>query len=159
MTGRIFLALVTFGVWGDAKTTRASWAAKGVPLSQHVPVSPEAIEPRMNQRALAFLQAWIRTPWAKIPACQQGGAERRLAPFARVPMADSTGFELPDRRQDMVPGAGGSAAPAGAQIPLVGAYNPRGFTPLALMPWNVPDQKDSDTVVALAQPHDLFLFD
>jgi hypothetical protein len=28
MTGRIFLALVTFGVWGDPKTTLAQLAAK-----------------------------------------------------------------------------------------------------------------------------------
>ena len=28
MTGNIFLALVTFGVWGDAKTTLAPLAAK-----------------------------------------------------------------------------------------------------------------------------------
>jgi Transposase DDE domain len=159
MTGRIFLALVTFGVWGDAKTTLAQLAAKVAQLSQHVAVSPEAIYQRMNQRALAFLQDLIRTTLATIHACQQRGDERLFAPFARVHLADSTGFELPDSLKNMFPGAGGSAAPAGAKIQLVWDDNQRVFTHFALIPWNVPDQKYSDTVVALAQPHDLFLFD
>jgi hypothetical protein len=159
ITGRIFLALVTFGVWGDAKTTLAQLAAKVAQLSQPVAVSPEAIYQRMNPRALAFLHDLIRTTLAKIPACQQKCDERLFAPFARVHIADSTGFELPDRLKDMFPGAGGSAAPAGAKSQLVWDYHQSVFTHFALMPWNVPDQNYIDTVVALAQPHDLFLFD
>jgi hypothetical protein len=60
ITGKLFLALVTFGVWGDATTTLAPLAAKVAQLSQHVVVSPEAIYQRMNKRALAFLQELIR---------------------------------------------------------------------------------------------------
>jgi hypothetical protein len=43
MTGKISLALVTFGVWRNPKITLAQWAAKVPRLSQRLTVSPEAI--------------------------------------------------------------------------------------------------------------------
>ena len=54
LTGKLFLALVTFGAWSDATTTLAQLAAKVTQLGEQVEVSPEAIHQRMNQRALAF---------------------------------------------------------------------------------------------------------
>jgi hypothetical protein len=141
LTGRLLLALVTCGVWGDAKTTRAPVAAKVAPLRQPGAVSPEALDQRLNHRALAFLPDVLRTTWAKIPAGHQGCDERLLAPFARGHMADSTGFERPDRRNAMFPGAGGSAAPAGAKIHLVWDDHQRVVTHVARMPWNVPEQQ------------------
>ena len=59
----------------------------------------------------------------------------------------------------MFPGAGGSATQAGAKIQLVWEYKQSIFTHFALMPWNIPDQKYIDTVVALAHNTTLFLFD
>ena len=50
----------------------------------------------MNTRALAFLQEMIRTALAKIHTCDMSCDESLFAPFDRVYMADSTGFELPD---------------------------------------------------------------
>ena len=113
----------------------------------------------MNKRALAFLQEMICTAFAKIQACAPVGDESLFAPFARVHIADSTGFGLPDSLQDTFPGAGGSATQAGAKIQLVWEYKQSIFTHFALMPWNIPDQKYIDTVVALAHNDDLFLFD
>src|SRR5438874_2595081 len=66
MTGKLFLALVTFGVWSDATTALAQLAAKVTPLDDQVEVSPEAIYQRMNKSALAFLQDMIRCALAKI---------------------------------------------------------------------------------------------
>src|SRR5918996_3678145 len=82
ITGKIFLALVTFGVWGDAKTTLAQLAAKVAHLSQHVAVSPEAIYQRRNKRALAVLQALIRQAFAKLQSCQEVSEENLFTPFA-----------------------------------------------------------------------------
>jgi Transposase DDE domain len=159
ITGKLFLALITFGSWGDAKTTLAQLAAKATQLGTQVTVSPEALYQRMNKRALAFLQEMICTALAKIQACAPVGDESLFAPFARVHIADSTGFGLPDSLQDTFPGAGGSAAQAGAKIQLVWEYKQSVFTHFALMPWNIPDQKYIDTVVEFAQNDDLFLFD
>jgi hypothetical protein len=159
ITGKLFLALVTFGSWSDAKTTLAQLAAKATQLGPQVPVSPEALYQRMNKRALAFLQEMICTALAKIQACAPVGDESLFAPFARVHIADSTGFGLPDSLQDTFPGAGGSATQAGAKIQLVWEYKQSIFTHFALMPWNIPDQKYIDTVVAFAHNADLFLFD
>src|SRR6266702_4420210 len=39
ITGKIFLALVTFGAWSDAKTTFAQLAAKVTQLDEHIDVS------------------------------------------------------------------------------------------------------------------------
>ena len=55
MTGKLFLALVTFGAWSEAKTTLAQLAAKATQLCQQVDISPEAIHQRMNKKAIAFL--------------------------------------------------------------------------------------------------------
>jgi hypothetical protein len=159
ITGKLFLAIVTFGGWSDAKTTLAQLVAKATQLGGQVSVSPEALYQRMNKRALVFLQEMIRTALAKIQACEQYCDASLFAPFARVHLADSTGFALPDSLKDTFPGAGGSAAQAGAKIQLVWDYKHSGFTHFALTPWNIPDQKYIDTVVGFAQACDLFLFD
>jgi hypothetical protein len=159
ITGKLFLALVTFGGWSDATTTLAQLVAKATQLGGQVAVSPEALHQRMNKRALAFLQEMIRIALAKLQSCEQRCDASLFAPFARVHIADSTGFALPDSLKDTFPGAGGSAAQAGAKIQLVWDYKHSVFTHFALTPWNIPDQKYIDTVVALAKKHDLFLFD
>jgi len=159
MTGKLFLALLTFGSWSDAKTTLAQLAAKASQVGPQGAVSPEALYQRMHTRALAFLQAMIRTALAKLQACTHVGDESLFAPFARVHIADSTGFALPDSLQATFPGAGGSATRAGAKMQLVWEYKQSVFSHFALIPWNIPDQKYIDPVVALAQPADLFLFD
>jgi hypothetical protein len=66
MTGKISLALVSFGMWRNAKTMLAQWAAKVPHLSQRFAVSPEALPQRMNKRALAFLQELLRQALAKL---------------------------------------------------------------------------------------------
>src|SRR6266446_1935975 len=109
ITGKLFLALVTFGSWSDAQTTLAQLAAKVTQVVEHVEVSPEAIHQRMNKRALVFLQDMIRQARAKVQA--------------------------------------------------VWDYKSSVFGHFALTPWNIPDQKYVDTVVALAQQGVLFIFD
>jgi hypothetical protein len=76
-----------------------------------------------------------------------------------VYITDSTGFALPDALHKTFPGAGGSAAKAGAKIQAVWDYKSSLFDHFALTPWNIPDQRYVDTVVALAQKGILFLFD
>ncbi len=56
LTGKLFLALMTFGAWSEAKTTLAQLAAKATQLPQPVDISPEAIHQRMHKPAIAFLQ-------------------------------------------------------------------------------------------------------
>ena len=76
ITGKLFLALVTFGAWSEANTTLAQLAAKATQLDQPVDVSPEAIYQRLNKQALAFLQDMIRQALAKLhaldPVCEDG---------------------------------------------------------------------------------------
>jgi hypothetical protein len=96
---------------------------------------------------------------AKIQACAHVCDERRFGPFARVQVADSPGVGLPASRPDTCPGAGGSAAQAGAKMQRVWDDQPSVFTHFALRPWNIPDQKEIETVVALAQKDDVLLFD
>jgi hypothetical protein len=57
------------------------------------------------------------------------------------------------------PGSGGSAAKAGAKIQAVWDYKHSIFGHFALTPWNIPDQRYIDTVVALAHAGMLFIFD
>jgi len=159
ITGKLFLALVTFGTWSEGKTTLAQLAAKSTQLRQPVEVSPEAIHQRMNKKAIAFLQDMLRQVLGKLQALTPVGDDGLFAAFTKVYLADSTGFALPDALHQTFPGAGGSAAKAGAKIQAVWDYKSSLFDHFALTPWNIPDQRYVDTVVALAQKGVLFLFD
>ena len=159
ITGKIFLALVTFGVWNDADTTLAQLAAKVTQLDEQLEVSPEAIYQRMNKRALAFLQDLIGYALAKVQALEKVCDDGLFPAFTKVYLADSTGFELPNSLHALFPGSGGSAAKAGAKIQAVWDYKSSVFAHCALTPWNRPDQQYVDIVVARAQKGILFLFD
>jgi hypothetical protein len=159
LTGKLFLALVTFGSWSDAHTTLAQLAAKVTQVVEQVEVSPEAIHQRMNKRALVFLQDMIRQALTKVQALETVCADGLFTTFTKVYLADSTGCGLPDSLADLFPGSGGSATKAGAKIQAVWDYKSSVFGPFALTPWNIPDQKYVDTVVALAHPGVLFIFD
>lgn len=159
LTGKLFLALVTFGAWSDAATTLAQLAAKVTHLDEQVEVSPEAIQQRMNPRALAFLQAMLRQALAKVQSVAQVCHDGLLTAFPKVYLAERTGFALPESRHDLLPGSGGSAATAGAKIQAVWDYKNSVFGHCALTPWNIPDQRYVDTVIALAHKGALLLFD
>ncbi len=141
ITGKLFLALVTFGRWGAAKTTVPQLAAKAAQLDVPVNITPEALQQRMTARAVAFLQELMQTAFAKLhtgtPVCEEG----IFAPFPRVHIADSTGFGLPESLAREFPGAGGSGSKAGAKIQLVWGYKSQTFDHFALIPWNMPDTK------------------
>jgi len=159
ITGKIFLALVTFGVWSDAKTTLAQLAAKVTQLGEQLEVSPEALHQSMNKRALVFLQDMIRQALAKVHALDKVCDDGLFAYFTKVYLVDSTGFGLPENLKDLFPGAGGSAAKAGAKIQAVWDYKRSVFAHFVLTPWNIPDNKYVDQVVALAHKGIVFIFD
>jgi hypothetical protein len=159
ITGKLFLALVTVGRWSAAKTTVPQLAAKAAQLDVPVDITPEALQQRMTARAVAFLQELLQTAFAKLHTAPTICDEGIFTPFSRVHIADSTGFGLPESLQKEFPGAGGSGSKAGAKIQLVWEYKSHTFAHFALIPWNVPDSKYVDTVVALARASALFLFD
>lgn len=159
ITGKLFLALVTFGRWSTAKTTVPQLAAKAAQLEVPVTITPEALQQRMTARAVAFLRDLLQTAFAKLHTGDTICEEGIFAPFSRVHIADSTGFGLPESLAKEFPGAGGSGSQAGAKIQLVWEYKSHTFEHFALIPWNVPDSKYVDTVAELAQAGSLFLFD
>lgn len=159
ITGKLFLALITFGRWSVPKTTVPQLAAKAAQLDVPVAITPEALQQRLTARAGAFLQDLLQTAFAKLHTGTTICEEGIFAPFSRVHIADSTGFGLPESLQKEFPGAGGSGSKAGAKIQLVWEYKSHTFDHFALLPWNVPDNKYIDTVVELARASSLFLFD
>jgi hypothetical protein len=159
ITGKLFLALVTLGRWSAPKTTLAQLAAKAAQIEQPVEVTPEALQQRMNERAVAFLQDLIQSAFTTLHTGDTGCDEALFAAFGRVHIADSTGFGLPESLQAQFPGAGGSGSKAGAKIQLVWDYKSQTFDHFALVPWNVPDNTYVDTVVEGARPYSLFMFD
>src|SRR5262245_42165694 len=159
ITGKLFLALVTFGRWSTPKTTVAQLAAKAAHLDEPVDITPEALQQRMTARAVAFLQELVQTAFTKLHTGDTICEEGIFAPFPRVHMADSTGLGLPESLKKEFPGAAGSGSIAAAKIQLVWEYKSHTFDHFARIPWIIPDNKYVDTVVALAHPHALFLFD
>ena len=159
ITGKVFLALITFGLWSNAKTTLSQLAAKMRQFGDHQTVSAEAIHQRMNKRAVAFLQDLMQEALAKIQALESPCHDGVFEYFRKVYIADSTGFGLPACLKTLFPGSGGSASVAGAKIQLVWEYKQSLMAHFALTPLNVPDQKYVNQVVALAQRGCLFIFD
>src|SRR5215471_10387810 len=66
ITGKLFLALVTFGRWSTPKTTVAQLAAKAAQLAVPVDITPEALQQRMTAQAVAFLQELVQTAFTKL---------------------------------------------------------------------------------------------
>jgi hypothetical protein len=159
ITGKLFLALVTVGRWSTARTTVPQLAAKAAQLDDPVNITPEALQQRMTARAVAFLQDLLQMAFAKLHTGDTICEEGIFAPFPRVHIADSTGFGLPESLAKEFPGAGGSGSKAGAKLQLVWEYKSHTFDHFALIPWNIPDSKYVDTVVALARAGALLLFD
>lgn len=141
ITGKLFLALVTVGRWSAGQTSLAQLAAKAAQLDTPVEITPEALQQRMTERAVAFLRDVLQTAFAQLHTEAPGCDDALLAPFARVHIADSTGFALPASLQAQFPGAGGSGSQAGAKIQWVWEYKSHTFDHLALGPWHVPDNK------------------
>src|SRR6266853_4754058 len=105
ITGKLFLALVTFGTWSEGKTTLAQLAAKGTQLRQPVEVSPEALHQRMNKQALTFLQDMLRQVLAKLQALTPVGDDGLFAAFHKVYISPCAiekvsmlNFKLPERK-------------------------------------------------------------
>jgi Transposase DDE domain len=159
ITGKIFLALVTCGVWSDAAPTLAQLAAKVPQLGEQLAVSPEALHQRMHQPALVFLQAMIRQALTTGQSLDQVCDDGLLTSFPKVYWVDSTGFGLPESLKDLFPGSGGSATTAGAKLHTVWDYKRSKFAHCALTAWNIPDKKYVDTGVAFAQQGILVLWD
>jgi len=141
ITGKLFLALITFGRWSTRKTTVPQLAAKAAQLDVPVEITPEALPQRMTARAVAFLQELVETAFTKLHTGDTVCEEEIFAPFPRVHIADSKGFGLPESLQKEFPGAGGSSSKAGAKMQLVWEYKSHTFDHFALIPWNVPDNK------------------
>lgn len=159
LTGKAFLALVTWGTWSTRKTSLAQLAAQAAQLPLPVDISPEALHQRMTRRAVVFLQAMLQRAFAKLHTGNTVCDPELFASFTAVPIADSTGFTLPATLKDCFPGNGGGASVAGAKIQLVWEYLSHSFVHLALMAGTTPDNKYIDTVVHLAQRGALLLFD
>ena len=66
ITGKLFLALVTFGRWRAPKTSVAQLAAKAAQLTEPVTVTPEAVQQRMNDRGVAFLRDLLHSGFTKL---------------------------------------------------------------------------------------------
>jgi len=147
ITGKLLLAWVTVGRWSTPQTSVAHLAATAAQSEPPGALTPAALPPRMNERAVAFLQDLRQTAFTKLPTGTTVGDEARFAPFARVQIADSTGFGLPESLKAQFPGAGGSGSKAGAKLQLVWDSKSHPCDHFALVPWHVPDHKYVDTVV------------
>lgn len=84
ITGQLFLTLVTLGRWRMPKTSLAQLVAKAAQLEHSVDVRPEALQQRMNERALAFLQDLLQTAFAKLHTGGTWSGTRRSLPRLRA---------------------------------------------------------------------------
>ena len=159
ITGKVFLALVTLGAWSLRRTSLGQLAAKAAQLPTPVDISPEALHQRMTGRAVAFFRALLQQAFAQLQAGTTGCETGIFTSFTAVHIADSTGFALAPALKEMFPGVGGGARVAGAKIQLVWEYLSHSFAHLARVAGRTPDNKYIDTVIKLAQPGALFLFD
>ncbi len=159
ITGEVFVALMTFGLWSKAHITLAQLAAKATLFPTQLDISPEALHQRLNPAAVRCLKELLRQAFAALHQAKPVAIEPALAPFSEVHLIDSTGFALPERLSDSFPGAAGSASKAGAKIQLSWAYLSHRFAHFALTPLNVPDSKYVAELLTLAHHKALLIFD
>jgi hypothetical protein len=145
MTGKLLLALSTFGRWETAKTTVPQLAAKAAQLDEPVDITPEALQQRRTARAGAFWPDFLQTALAKLHPGDPIGEEGIVAPVSGVPSAARPGVGLPESLAKEFPGAGGSGSNAGAKIHLGWEDKSQTFAPFALIPWNIPASKEVET--------------
>jgi hypothetical protein len=107
ITGKLFLALVTFGRWSAPKTTVAQLAAKAAQLDRPVDMTPAALQQRMTDRAVAFLREVLQLAFVQLHSVGRVCEDGLFAAFGRVHIVDSTGFGLPESLKADFPGAGG----------------------------------------------------
>ena len=139
MTGKLFLALVTFGTWSEAQDDLGPTGGEGHPIApaRGGLARSHASTHEQESHCLSAGHAPTgprQTPIPRPPSCDDG----LFAAFHKVYIADSTGFALPDALHKTFPGAGGSAAKAGAKIQAVWDYKSSLFDHFALTPWNIP---------------------
>src|SRR4029453_11154022 len=103
---------------------------------------------RRHQQALACLPAMLRQDLAKVQAREPGCAEGLLTALTHGYRADSPGVGLPETLPQTVPGSGGRAARAGANMQAGWDDQTSLLGHVALTPGHIPDQRARDTVVA-----------
>ena len=90
ITGKVFLALVSFGRWSAPKTTVAQLAAKAAQLDAPVTIPPEAVQPRMKRRQL------LRCCMRPLPNINRS-TQRKLLPLLLLPSLRSNSVGMKDR--------------------------------------------------------------
>ena len=99
ITGKLFLALVTFGRWSAPKTTVAQLAAKAAQLDVPVDFTPAALQQRMTARAVAFLREVLQTAFATLQWEKPLHLSRVWCEHARPMRAGKRGGTLREREQ------------------------------------------------------------
>jgi hypothetical protein len=74
-----------------------------------------------------------------MPAWAPVGEAQLFEPCLKVPRADRTGLRLPEHLTDAVPGAGGRATTAGANMHRVWEEKPSLWAPFVVRPWQIPE--------------------
>ncbi len=146
-------------VFAQLSALRLSLNAQGQGLSE--PVTPQALDQRYHERAVAFFAAayahCLRESLAQPPPAPLAAALRTH--FNSVVLFDSTAMDLPPALATLFPGCGGSASPANVKVLLRFDYLQSQFEPLALLPGKASDQGRAQTVAAALRAGELGLLD
>ena len=121
-------------------------------------ISREALHQRFTAPASAFLlqclQAVLRQ---KLQTAAIG--TKLLRPFAHVWLVDSSSWDVSEKLRAVLPGSGGSASKANCKIQTAYEYKKGELVFLDDTAGTVPDNRYTDHLPALLNPHDLLLID
>jgi hypothetical protein len=121
-------------------------------------ISREALHQRFTAPAAAFLHhclhAVLRHKLQPMPI-----QTKRLQPFARVLLVDSSSWDVSKKLGAVLPGSGGNASSANCKLQTVYDYKQGELTFLTETAGTVPDNRYTDHLPALANTTDLLLFD
>jgi hypothetical protein len=146
-------------VFGQMSALRLSLSAQGQNLSE--PVSPQAMDQRYTDQAVAFFAAayahCLRECLAQPPPAPL--AEGLRQQFAAIVLFDSTAMDVPPSLAELFPACGGDGSPANLKVLLRFEWLGSQFEPLALLPGKQSDQGQAGTVAAALRPGELGLYD
>ncbi len=121
-------------------------------------ISREALHQRFTASAAAFLARCLHEV-LRHKLRQVTVSTKRLRPFGRVWLVDSSSWDVSEKLRKVFPGSGGSASKANCKIQMAYEYKQGELVVLADTAGTVSDNRYTDTLPELLTAKDLLLID
>jgi hypothetical protein len=155
LTGEVMAKMLVLGMLENAEATLGELAQVGADLG--VDVTPQAIDQRINERTVRFMQQLFTQSIDRFRSTERLPSPL-LKQFSAVNIVDSSVIMLPDELRELFAGYGAAGSEAAMKVQLSVEYLTGSLNALKVVAGRSPDQRCT-LHTDLAQPGSLNLFD